>query len=198
MSGSPKMTDRLPLPVLFAAQALALRQAGHHLERIAEDHAVGPVLVVLVEVGLVRVLGHAVEIGEQVELLLLARSLVGRFFLGRRLPQQIVDQDLRMDLFLDVQRRGVDDKAAPVLLILPAPDQLRIEVTVAAFVGNADRALLFLFDDGLIFRRGDVLPLVRVMRQSFDGLLRGFLGHSASRVFIFLPSMFLPKSDGKK
>ena len=40
----------------LAAQALALGQAGHHLERVAEDHAVRPVLVVLVELGLVDAL----------------------------------------------------------------------------------------------------------------------------------------------
>ena len=52
----------------LAAQALALGQAGHHLQRVAEDHAVRPVLVVLVELGLVGALGHAVEVGEQVGL----------------------------------------------------------------------------------------------------------------------------------
>ena len=50
----------------LAAQALALGQARHHLERVAEDHAVRPVLVVLVELGLVHALGHAVEVGEEV------------------------------------------------------------------------------------------------------------------------------------
>ena len=44
------------------------------------------------------------------------------------LAQQIVDQHLGVDLFLDVERRGVDDEIAPVLLILAAPDELRIEV----------------------------------------------------------------------
>src|SRR5437879_2557366 len=48
----------------LAAQALALGQAGHDVERVAEDHAVGPVLIVLVEVGPVHALGHAVEVGE--------------------------------------------------------------------------------------------------------------------------------------
>ncbi len=48
------------------AQALALGQAGHDLEGVAEDHAVGPVLVVLVELGLVHALGDAVEVGEEV------------------------------------------------------------------------------------------------------------------------------------
>ena len=50
----------------LAAQALALGKARHHLERVAEDHAVRPVLVVLVELGLVHALGDAVEVGEEV------------------------------------------------------------------------------------------------------------------------------------
>ena len=49
----------------FAAQALALSEAGHHLQGVAKDHAVRPVLVVLVELGLVHALGDTVEVGEQ-------------------------------------------------------------------------------------------------------------------------------------
>ena len=52
----------------LAAQTLPLGQAGHDLEGVAEDHAVGPVLVVGVELGLVCALGHAVEVGEEVGL----------------------------------------------------------------------------------------------------------------------------------
>ena len=50
----------------LAAQALALGEAGHDLEGVAKDHAVRPVLVVLVELGLVDALGNAIEVGEQV------------------------------------------------------------------------------------------------------------------------------------
>ena len=55
-------------------------------------------------------------------------SCVPRLF---RLPQQVVDQHLRVDLLLDVERRRVNDEIAPVLLILAAPDELRVEVGVA-------------------------------------------------------------------
>ena len=48
-----------------------------------------------------------------------------------RLPQQVVDQHLGVDLLLDVERRRVDDEIAPVLLVLAAPDELRVEVAVA-------------------------------------------------------------------
>ena len=49
----------------LAVQALALGEARHHLKAVAQDHAVRPVLVVLVELGaLLR--RQAVEVGEQV------------------------------------------------------------------------------------------------------------------------------------
>jgi hypothetical protein len=47
-----------------------------------------------------------------------------------------------VDLLLDVERRRVDDEIAPVLLVLAAPDELRVEVAVAALVGDADGVLL--------------------------------------------------------
>ena len=46
------------------AQALAPGQAGHDLEGVAEDHAVGPVLVMLVKLGLIDTFGDAVEVGK--------------------------------------------------------------------------------------------------------------------------------------
>ncbi len=48
----------------ITAQALALRKARHHLQGVAEHHAVRPVLVVLIELGLVDALGDAIEVGE--------------------------------------------------------------------------------------------------------------------------------------
>ena len=84
--------------------------------------------------------------------------------------QQVVDQHLGVDLFLDVERRGVDDEVAPVLLILAAPDELRIEVAVAALVGHADRVLLVLLHHRLVFGGGDVLPRGLVVLERFDGL----------------------------
>ena len=101
--------------------------------------------------------------------------------------EQVVDQHLGVDLFLDVERRGVDDEVAPVLLILAAPDELRVEVAVAALVGHAHRALLVLLHDGLIFGRGDVLPLGLVVLEGLDGL-GTWLG--------FLAIVILPASVG--
>ena len=88
-----------------------------------------------------------------------------------RLAQQVVDQHLGMDLLLDVERRGMDDEIAPVLLVLAAPDELRVEVAVAALVGDADRVLLVLLQDRLVFGGGDVLPLGLVVLERLDGLL---------------------------
>ena len=64
----------------------------------------------------------------------------------------------------------MDDEIAPVLLVLAAPDELRVEVAVAAFIGDADWVQLLLIDDGLVFRRGNILPLVSVVDEGFDGL----------------------------
>ena len=84
-----------------------------------------------------------------------------------------------MDLFLDVERRGVDDQVGPVLLILAAPDELRIEIAVAALVGDADRVLLVLLHHRLVFGGGDVLARGLVVLERFDGLAGGLLlGHS--------------------
>jgi hypothetical protein len=48
--------------------------------------------------------------------------------------QQIVDQHLGMNLLLDVQRRRMHHQFAPVLLVFPAPDELRVEIAVARFL----------------------------------------------------------------
>ena len=87
----------------LAAQPFALGQRRHHLQAVAEDHAVGPVGVVAVELGAGVVVRQAVEVGEQIELL--GRRLLS--FLAA--PDQVVDQHLRVDLLLDEQRRSLDD-----------------------------------------------------------------------------------------
>ena len=82
-----------------------------------------------------------------------------------------------MDLLLDIKRRRVDDEIAPVLLVLAAPDQLRIEVSVARIV-DLFRVLLLLLQYGLEFSRGNVFPLGFIVREDFDRLFRcGLSGH---------------------
>ena len=85
--------------------------------------------------------------------------------------QQVVDQHLGVDLLLDVERRRVDDEIAPVLLVLAAPDELGIEVAVAAVVGHAHRVLLLLLQHGLVLGCGNILPLGLVVLERFDGFL---------------------------
>ena len=74
-----------------------------------------------------------------------------------------------MDLFLDVQWRGLDHQVGPVLFVLAAPDQLGVQVAVAALVGNPDRALLILAHHRLVFGRGDILARRLVMGEGFNG-----------------------------
>ena len=83
-----------------------------------------------------------------------------------------------MDLFLDVERRGVDDEVAPVLFIFPAPDELRIEIAIA-LITRLDGMLLFLLHDGLIFRGGNILPLRFIVDERLHALLRFCFGGSS-------------------
>jgi hypothetical protein len=116
----------------LAAQALAFGQAGHDLKRVTEDHSVRPVLVVLVKLGFVHALWNAVEVGKEIRR---GRSLV-MLALLRGAPQ-VIDEHLGVNLFLDVERRNVDDEVTPVLLILPAPDDLGIEVGIGPSLGRS-------------------------------------------------------------
>src|SRR5579872_3718587 len=62
----------------FAAKTLALGQRCHYLQAIAEDHAIAPVGVVLVELGSGAFAGQSIEIGVHVDLLLSSLSLGDR------------------------------------------------------------------------------------------------------------------------
>jgi hypothetical protein len=57
------------------------------------------------------------------------------------LAPQIVDQDLRVHLFLDVERRRAGDKVRSILLVLAAPDQLRVKIAITPLVGHSIRNL---------------------------------------------------------
>src|SRR5262249_18825235 len=71
---------------------------------------------------------------------------------------------------LNIERGGVDDDIAPVLLILAAPYKLRVKITVAALVSNRDGILLLLLQDGLELRGWNVLPLGSVMLERLYAL----------------------------
>ena len=91
----------------------SLGQRRHHLQRIAQDHAVRPVLVMRIELG-PRIGRNAVEIGEQVG----HRFRIG---LAGRGALEVFDQHLGVDFLLDIQRRDVDHEVRPVLPILTPP-----------------------------------------------------------------------------
>ena len=96
------------------------------------------------------------------------------------MAQQVVDQHLGVHLFLDVERRGVHHQIGPVLLILAAPDQLRVQVAVAgllfvrqfgaaARVAHLHRGLIVFLHHRLVFGGGDVLAGGLVVGEGFDG-----------------------------
>jgi hypothetical protein len=104
----------------LALERLTLSERGHHLQAVAEDHAVLPVHGVLVELGTCLEVGEPVEIGEH----------IGR--VARRLTRfvaaalQLVDDCLGLHLFLHVEHRRIDHEVGPVLRVLAAPDELGI------------------------------------------------------------------------
>ena len=84
------------------------------------------------------------------------------------LPHQVVDEDLGMDALLDVERRRVDDEVGPVLLVLAAPDQLRVQIAVAAFVGDAEGGLIVFLHQRLMLGAGKVFASGYGVGEGFD------------------------------
>ena len=110
------------------AQMLALGEARHHKQAVAEDHAVRPMLVVLVEFKL------GFRIVEPIEI----RKQIGRVALLRcahlRTADKIVNNRLGMHLFLDEELGCLDNEVGPVLPVLATPDQLSTTDLDLAFV----------------------------------------------------------------
>ena len=83
----------------------------------------------------------------------------------------------------------MDDEIAPVLLILAAPDELRVEVGIARIPQGAWNGLV-LTDDRLVLGGGDVFPLGLVVFEGLDGFGGGgfFLGgHKVFEIGAFKP-----------
>ena len=111
----------------LAAQALAFGQRGHHLQAVAQNHAVGPVRLMPIKLGPGGRAGQAVKVGKQIG------HKAGVLFCRLGLPRlaltpEVVNQGPGLHLLLNIKRRRVRHQFRPVLLILAPPDQLRIEI----------------------------------------------------------------------
>jgi len=157
----------------LAAQSFTLGQRSHHLKAVAQNHAVGPVLIVLIEIRFGGFRRYAVEIGKKVGL------CFGSLFVGFSAAQKIVNQNFGVNFFLNVKRRNMNNQLRPVLLVLAAPDNLRIEVAISVFlffvqsvnvarIFYFQRVLRFFLQNRLKFGGRYILPLRFIVRQSFD------------------------------
>src|ERR1019366_2248544 len=121
--------------------------------------------IVLIKLRLGRFAWKPVEIGEKINL------RFNRFIAGLCTPSQVLDQRLRMDLLLDVHWRCVYDKIGPILVVLPAPDKLWVQITVPRLISDTNRALLIHPHYRLEFGRRNVPSLRFVVRKRFNFLL---------------------------
>ena len=153
----------------LALEPFLLGQRGHHQQRIAQDHAVGPVLLVVVEVDQVLE-GDAVEVGKQGQLRL---GLPPVWACGAH----VLDDGLRVDLLLDVDGHGRHGQVAAVLLVLALPDELRVERRVARVEHGLGRVLVLGHEVAQLLG-GDVGALV-VVGEGGDGSGGRFLWHAA-------------------
>ena len=124
----------------------------------------------LVELGFGLLGGQPVEVGEQVGETRLDVVVFGAPRL-LALPHQVVDQYLGMHALLDVEGRRVDDEVGPVLLVLAAPDQLRVQVAVAPGVGELDGTLLRVLHQRLVLGAGQVLAAGVLVPERIHRLL---------------------------
>jgi len=144
----------------LSAQTLALGQRGHRLQAVAQDHAVRPVRLVSVELGPLGARGQTVEVGEEVLLQTLGHAPL-------RAPHQVGDQRLRVHLLLDVERRRLHHEVGGVLLVLAAPNKLRIKVAIAALIRDAKRRLILLAHQRLVLHRRDILASGAIVNKRF-------------------------------
>src|SRR5208337_831022 len=100
----------------LALEPLLLGKAGHDMERVPQDHAVRPLLIMLVKLDLAVEI-HGVEVVEE------ARQKAARFGLGPLPRLNGFDDDSGLDDFLNVDRHDVNFERFPVLLVLALPDE---------------------------------------------------------------------------
>ena len=107
------------------------------------------------------------------------------------LAEHIVDQRFRMYLLLNEKRRRLNYEVGPVLHVLAAPDELRVEVAVTPLVRDLNRVLIFFGKQRLILGGRDVLP----RRLTVGEILNCFDSSGASRrsCHVFLRAVLLFK-----
>src|SRR5262245_1182696 len=94
----------------LAAQMLALSEARHYEQAVAEDHPVRPMLVVLVELESRLRIVESIEIRKQVgRVVLFGGALFGP-------TDEVIDDYFRMNFLLDVELGSLDNEIGPVLL----------------------------------------------------------------------------------
>ncbi len=183
----------------FAAQRFVFREGRHDLQRIAENQAVLPPFLVVVEPRL--------HIGVEpfhtfAELHLRLRGVLA----DRRPPLHLLDEHAREDLLLLVDDRRLDLQLVEVAAALAAPDVLRVEVRIArGEFGRqirpfpAERILhgLYLTHAGQVLRRDAGVFARRQLRTRIllvhrivgnlgpGGFLGGILGHTLSFKLLF-------------
>jgi len=154
-------------PGIPESQPFPFGQRSHDLQGITQDHAVLPLAFMLVKLGSGRLPWQAVEVGEQIQLL--GRFLCLGFF---ALAAQIIHQYLGMHFFLDIEGRRLHHQVRPVLYVLAAPDQLRVQIPVAPLIGNPQGCQFIIPHHGLKFGSGDILAACLIMGDGVNAFGR--------------------------
>ena len=157
----------------LALQPLLFGQRGHHQQRVAQDHAVRPLLAVVVEVDALVEVQAGVQVVEHGQLGRLAAA-------GCR--AQVFHQVVRVDRLLDVDRHRRHGQRLTILLVLALPHQLRVERRVARVEERLGRVLV-LGHEVAQFLGGDVGAGVGVAKAGDGGGCRWFLGHRGQDAF---------------
>ena len=79
-----------------------------------------------------------------------------------------------MHLLLDEKRRRLHHQIRPVLMVLAAPDELRVEVAVTPLIGDLDGIAVVLRQHCLVLSRGDIGAFGLAVRDGRDDF--GFPG----------------------
>ena len=93
------------------------------------------------------------------------------------MPDEVIDQDLGMHLFLDVERWRLDDQILLVLPGLTTPNELGVEIAVSTVVRDLNGTSIVVSHHHPVFGGGDVLSDGSTVPEGFDLLGRLFACH---------------------